>query len=26
MDICKEQQPPEVKISDTHSVSCWKVQ
>jgi oligopeptide/dipeptide ABC transporter ATP-binding protein len=25
MDICKEQQPPEVKISDSHSVSCWKV-
>jgi peptide/nickel transport system ATP-binding protein len=24
-DICKEQQPPEVKISDNHSVSCWKV-
>jgi oligopeptide/dipeptide ABC transporter ATP-binding protein len=25
MDICKEQQPPEVKLTDTHSVSCWKV-
>jgi oligopeptide/dipeptide ABC transporter ATP-binding protein len=25
MDICKEQHPPEVKISDNHSVSCWKV-
>jgi oligopeptide/dipeptide ABC transporter ATP-binding protein len=25
MDICKEQQPPEVKISEEHSVSCWKV-
>jgi peptide/nickel transport system ATP-binding protein len=26
MDICKEQEPPETKISDTHSVSCWKVE
>ena len=25
MDICKEQQPPEIKLSDSHSVSCWKV-
>ncbi len=25
MDVCREQQPPEVKISDNHSVSCWKV-
>ena len=25
MDICKQQEPPEVKISDTHSVSCWRV-
>jgi oligopeptide/dipeptide ABC transporter ATP-binding protein len=24
-DICREQQPPEVEISDGHSVSCWKV-
>ena len=25
LDICKEQEPPEVKISDDHSVSCWRV-
>ncbi len=25
MDVCREQQPPEVKISNNHSVSCWKV-
>jgi oligopeptide/dipeptide ABC transporter ATP-binding protein len=25
MDICKQEQPPEIKISDNHSVSCWKV-
>jgi oligopeptide/dipeptide ABC transporter ATP-binding protein len=25
MDICKEQEPPEVKIDENHSVSCWKV-
>jgi len=25
MEICHAQQPPEVKISDGHSVSCWKV-
>jgi oligopeptide transport system ATP-binding protein len=25
LDICKEQEPPEVKISDNHSVSCWRV-
>jgi oligopeptide/dipeptide ABC transporter ATP-binding protein len=24
-DICREQQPPEVKISEDHSVSCWRV-
>lgn len=24
-DICKEQEPPEVKISENHSVSCWRV-
>jgi oligopeptide/dipeptide ABC transporter ATP-binding protein len=25
MDICKEQEPPEIKISENHSVSCWRV-
>jgi len=25
MDICQKEQPPEVEISDGHSVSCWKV-
>jgi oligopeptide/dipeptide ABC transporter ATP-binding protein len=25
MDICKEQEPPEIKLSDNHSVSCWRV-
>lgn len=25
MDICREQQPPEVEINEGHSVSCWKV-
>jgi oligopeptide/dipeptide ABC transporter ATP-binding protein len=25
LDICKEQEPPEVKISENHSVSCWRV-
>lgn len=25
MDICKEQEPPEIKLDETHSVSCWKV-
>jgi oligopeptide/dipeptide ABC transporter ATP-binding protein len=25
MDICKQQQPPEVKLSDNHTVSCWRV-
>jgi oligopeptide/dipeptide ABC transporter ATP-binding protein len=24
-DICRKQQPPEVKISDDHSVSCWRI-
>ena len=24
-EVCREQQPPEVKISDGHSVSCWRV-
>ena len=24
-DICRQQQPPQVEISDGHSVSCWKV-
>jgi oligopeptide/dipeptide ABC transporter ATP-binding protein len=25
LDICKEQQPNEVKISENHSVSCWRI-
>ncbi len=25
LDICKQQEPPEVKLSDNHSVSCWRV-
>ncbi len=25
MDICREQQPPEVELSEGHTVSCWKV-
>ncbi|OGO00646.1 MAG: dipeptide/oligopeptide/nickel ABC transporter ATP-binding protein [Chloroflexi bacterium RBG_13_52_12] len=25
IDVCKEKEPPEVKLSDTHSVSCWRV-
>jgi peptide/nickel transport system ATP-binding protein len=25
MDICREQQPPEIKLTDDHSVSCWRV-
>jgi oligopeptide/dipeptide ABC transporter ATP-binding protein len=25
LDICKEQEPPEVKLNENHSVSCWKV-
>jgi oligopeptide/dipeptide ABC transporter ATP-binding protein len=25
MDICKEQEPPEIKLTDDHSVSCWRV-
>ncbi|MBN1161238.1 MAG: ABC transporter ATP-binding protein [Dehalococcoidales bacterium] len=25
MDICKEQEPPEVKLDENHSVSCWRV-
>jgi oligopeptide transport system ATP-binding protein len=25
MEICREQQPAEVEISDGHSVSCWRV-
>ncbi len=24
-DICHNQEPPEVKISEEHSVSCWRV-
>ena len=24
-DVCREQQPKEVEISDGHSVSCWRV-
>ena len=25
MDICREQQPPEVEIEEGHSVTCWGV-
>jgi len=25
MDICKQQEPPEVKLTEDHSVSCWRV-
>jgi oligopeptide/dipeptide ABC transporter ATP-binding protein len=25
MDICKQQDPPEVKLSDNHTVTCWRV-
>jgi peptide/nickel transport system ATP-binding protein len=25
LDICKEQEPPEVKLDENHSVSCWRV-
>jgi oligopeptide/dipeptide ABC transporter ATP-binding protein len=25
MDICREQEPPEINIADNHSVSCWRV-
>jgi oligopeptide/dipeptide ABC transporter ATP-binding protein len=25
LDICKQQEPPEVKLSENHSVSCWRV-
>jgi oligopeptide/dipeptide ABC transporter ATP-binding protein len=25
MDICREQEPPEVKLTEDHSVSCWRV-
>jgi oligopeptide/dipeptide ABC transporter ATP-binding protein len=25
MDICKEQEPPEIKLTENHSVSCWRV-
>jgi oligopeptide/dipeptide ABC transporter ATP-binding protein len=25
MAICKEQEPPEIKISENHSVYCWRV-
>ena len=24
-DICKEQEPPEIKLTENHSVSCWRV-
>ncbi len=24
-DICREQEPPEVKLTEDHSVSCWRV-
>ena len=25
MDVCKEQEPPEIKLTEDHSVSCWRV-
>jgi peptide/nickel transport system ATP-binding protein len=25
LPICKEQEPPEVKLNENHSVSCWRV-
>ncbi len=25
MDICRQEQPPTVEISEGHSVACWKV-
>jgi oligopeptide/dipeptide ABC transporter ATP-binding protein len=25
MDICREQQPPEVEVGEGHTVSCWGV-
>jgi oligopeptide/dipeptide ABC transporter ATP-binding protein len=25
LDICKEQEPPEVKLNENHSISCWRV-
>jgi peptide/nickel transport system ATP-binding protein len=25
MDICREQEPPEIQLTDSHSVSCWRV-
>ncbi|OGN94552.1 MAG: dipeptide/oligopeptide/nickel ABC transporter ATP-binding protein [Chloroflexi bacterium RBG_13_51_18] len=25
MDICGEQEPPEVKLNEDHAVSCWRV-
>jgi oligopeptide/dipeptide ABC transporter ATP-binding protein len=25
MDICSKQEPPEVKLNENHSVSCWRV-
>jgi oligopeptide/dipeptide ABC transporter ATP-binding protein len=25
LDICKEQEPPEVKIGENRTVSCWRV-
>jgi len=24
-DICREQQPPEVEITEGHTASCWRV-
>ncbi len=26
MDICSKEEPPEVKIDENHTVSCWRVQ
>jgi peptide/nickel transport system ATP-binding protein len=25
LPVCKEQEPPEVKLTENHSVSCWRV-
>jgi oligopeptide/dipeptide ABC transporter ATP-binding protein len=25
MDVCRQQEPPEVKLSESHAVSCWRV-
>jgi oligopeptide/dipeptide ABC transporter ATP-binding protein len=25
MDVCRQQEPPEVRLSESHAVSCWRV-